>query len=216
MTAPPTKLLDTACKTLSDADPALARAYTQHGRPTWRAADPCYAMLGRMIAHQQISTKAAETIWGRVLERFGEDLSPDVVLSASEAALRDCGLSRPKVAHLKSIAEALASGALRLDRICNAPLDEARAELLAVRGIGPWTAELFLLYAVGAPDAFPVGDVGLMESHRMLGDYTPRMDVKTFTRHAEAWRPYRGVAAHLLWGWLNDRRAESARNLAQA
>lgn len=188
------------------ADPALARAYTEHGRPVWRAQAQNYAMLGRLIAHQQISTKAAQAIWARVLLQFGDDISATDVLAASDEILKSCGLSRPKVAHMRSIAQAIVSGQLSLPRVCAAPMDDARKELLAVKGIGPWTAELVLLYATGALDAFPVGDLGLMEAHCQLGEYSPRMDIKAFTAQAEAWRPYRGVATHLLWGWLNDRR----------
>ena len=88
-------------------------------------------------------------------------------------------------------------------------MDAARAELLAVKGIGPWTADLFLLYAAGKMDAFPHGDVGLMEAHKRLGGYDTRMTNKDFSAHAEAWRPNRGVAAHLLWGWLNAERAKA-------
>ena len=131
------------------------------------------------------------------------------MLAADPEAIRLCGMSRPKVAHLISIAEAMVSGRLDLARVCAAPLDEARAELLAVRGIGPWTAELVLLYAAGALDAFPTADVGLMEAHKRLGAYDTRMTAKAFTAHAERWRPYRGVAAHLLWGWLHVDRARN-------
>ena len=86
-------------------------------------------------------------------------------------------------------------------------MDNARKELLAVKGIGPWTADLFLLYALGKMDAFPIGDVGLMEAHKRLSGAEERMTAKAFTAHAEIWQPYRGVAAHLLWGWLNAERS---------
>ncbi|MEL7130350.1 MAG: DNA-3-methyladenine glycosylase 2 family protein, partial [Pseudomonadota bacterium] len=88
-------------------------------------------------------------------------------------------------------------------------LGAARKELVAVKGIGPWTAELFLLYARGEMDAFPVADVGLMEAHKRLSDAPARMDRDAFTTHAERWRPWRGVAAHLLWAWLNRERANA-------
>lgn len=209
MTAPSRRRLKTACERLAEADPALARAYESIGVPAWRTGEPGYGMLGRMIAHQQLSTKAAATIWGRV-EAFLGEVTPEAMLAASEEDLRACGLSRPKVAHLNSIAEAMVTGELNLARVCATDLDSARAELLSVRGIGPWTAELFLLYAVGAMDAFPIADVGLMEAHKQLGGYETRMESKIFTQHAEIWRPHRGVAAHLLWGWLNAERARDA------
>ncbi|MBY9066091.1 DNA-3-methyladenine glycosylase 2 family protein [Hyphomonas sp. WL0036] len=209
MTAPTRRRLKTACERLALADPALARAYETIGVPDWRTGEPTYSMLGRMIAHQQLSTKAAATIWGRV-ETFLGEVTPEAILSASEDDLRACGLSRPKVAHLTSIAEAMVTGGLNLTRVCANDLDSARAELVAVRGIGPWTAELFLLYAVGEMDAFPTADVGLMEAHKQLGRYETRMESKAFTAHAEIWRPSRGVAAHLLWGWLNAERARDS------
>lgn len=207
--APSRRKLKAACETLASTDPALARAYEIIGVPDWRSGEPSYGMLGRMIAHQQLSTKAAATIWGRVETHLGL-VTPEAMLGADPEALRGCGLSRPKIAHLISIAEAMVTGELDLARVCAADLDSARAELVSVRGIGPWTAELFLLYAVGAMDAFPVADVGLMEAHRQLGQYETRMESKAFTLHADIWRPHRGVAAHLLWGWLNAERARDA------
>ncbi|MFN7055185.1 DNA-3-methyladenine glycosylase family protein [Hyphomonas sp.] len=210
MTSAPTRRkLKAACERLAGTDPALGRAYETIGVPDWRTGEPSFAMLGRVIAHQQLSTKAAATIWGRVEGHLGE-VTPESLLAADFEALRACGLSRPKIAHLSSIAEAMVTGELSLARVCAAELDSARAELVSVRGIGPWTAELFLLYAVGAMDAFPVADVGLMEAHKQLGGYEIRMESKAFTAHAEAWRPHRGVAAHLLWGWLNAERARDA------
>lgn len=209
MTAPPKRQLKAACERLATTDKALARAYEEVGVPVWRANQASYALLGRMISHQQISLSAAAAIWARVEAHLGE-VTAEALLAADPEAIRACGMSRPKVAHLTSIAEAIVTGQLNLDRVCAAPLDEARAELLAVKGIGPWTAELFLLYAVGAMDAFPTADVGLMEAHKRLGHYKTRMESKPFTAHAERWRPYRGVAAHLLWGWLHLDRAGNA------
>ena len=209
MTAPSQARLKAACETLSRVDPALARAYDMTGIPVWRAGEPTYAMLARMITHQQISLGAAGAIWARTEALLGE-VTPEAVLAADPDALRACGQSRPKVGHLTSIAEALVTGTLSLPRVCTAPLDDARRELVAVKGIGPWTAELFLLYATGAMDAFPVGDVGLMEAHRLLAAHETRMDIKAFTQHAEAWRPNRGVAAHLLWAWLHVHRGDAA------
>ncbi len=207
-TAPAHRALKAACEHLATTDPALARAYEVIAIPVWRYQDPGYAMLGRMISHQQISLSAAAAIWSRVEAHLGE-VTAEAMLAADPEAVRLCGMSRPKVAHLISIAQAVVSGRLDLARVCAAPLDEARAELLAVRGIGPWTAELVLLYAAGALDAFPTADVGLMEAHRRLGACDTRMTAKAFTAHAERWRPYRGVAAHLLWGWLHVDRARN-------
>jgi DNA-3-methyladenine glycosylase II len=143
------------------------------------------------------------------VEAFLGEVTPDRVLTCDQDALRACGLSGPKLSHLNTIAGAIADGSLDLARIQAAEIDAARAELLAVKGIGPWTADLFLLYAAGKMDAFPHGDAALMEAHRRLGQYETRMTNKAFSTHAEGWRPHRGVAAHLLWGWVNAERAKT-------
>lgn len=205
MSGPSTEVLTEACQALAKNDSALARAYAEIGVPTWRTAEPCYAYLARIIAYQQITTKAAATIWRRVLDRHN-DITPDAILGDTEEGLRSCGLSRPKIRHLCSIAEAVVTDALNFERLCSAPADAARQELLAIKGIGPWTAEIFLMNAVGKLDAFPVGDVGVMESYRLLGEREERHETKAFVALAEAWRPWRGVATHLLWDWINATR----------
>lgn len=208
MTAPSRARIKTACQALSKVDPALARAYQEIGLPAWRARPRAYATIATTIAYQQISTKAAASIWARVTGALPV-LTPAAMLATSDDALRALGLSRPKISHLKSIARAMETGMLNLDRVAAAPLEEARKELLSVKGIGPWTAELFLLYALGEMNAFPTADVGLMEAHKQLSNADRRMDAKTFTAHATLWQPYRGVAAHLLWAWLNAERAKA-------
>lgn len=202
MTAPALADLKAACEDLAGRDAALDRAYGEIGVPEWRSAAPSYANLARIIAYQQLSTKAAGTIWSRTLERH-PDMTPNCILGDSEDGLRECGLSRPKIRHLKSIAEAVQSKVLNFDTLCAAPLDEARDRLISVKGIGPWTAEIFLMNAVGKMDAFPVADVGLMEAYKLLSDAETRHTPKAFTELADTWRPWRGVAAHLLWGWIN-------------
>ena len=208
MSAPSQAAIRAACEALSEIDPALAKAYELIGVPVWRAHEASYALLARTVVYQLVSTRAADAIWGRV-EAFLGQVTPERVLGCDQEALRACGLSRPKLSHLNTIAAAIAEGVLDLPRVQAADVDAARAELLAVKGIGPWTADLFLLYAAGKIDAFPHGDAALMEAHRRLGGYETRMENKAFTRHAEAWRPHRGVAAHLLWGWVNAERAKT-------
>jgi DNA-3-methyladenine glycosylase II len=208
MNMPSRAKLKKACEALSVSDPALGRAYDSVGIPSWRTRAPCYESLASMIAYQQISTAAAATIWGRAKARLG-DVTPDAVLALAPEDLTACGLSRPKVSHLRSIAEAAASGRLDFTRLAKSDLDTARAELLAVKGIGPWTADLFLMTALGELDAFPAGDVGLMEAYRMLQNKKKRMESKAFSKRAERWRPYRGVATHLLWGYINQSRAKA-------
>lgn len=208
MTAPSREAIQSACEALSDIDPALGRAYDITGVPDWRTHAPGYALLARTVVYQLVSTRAADAIWSRVMD-FLEEVTPERVLACDQEALRACGLSRPKLSHMNTIAAAIADGTLDLVRIQAADVHAARAELLAVKGIGPWTADLYLLYAAGKMDAFPHGDAALMEAHRRLGGYDQRMDNKAFSAHAERWRPHRGVAAHLLWGWVNAERAKA-------
>lgn len=208
MTAPSRKIIKAACEALSEIDPALAHAYEAVGVPVWRTHEASYELLARTVVYQLVSTRAADAIWRRVTDFLGE-VTPERVLTCDQDTLRACGLSRPKLSHMNTIAAAISDGALSLSRIQTADVKDARAELLAVKGIGPWTADLFLLYAAGKMDAFPHGDAALMEAHRRLGGYEVRMANKAFTAHAERWRPHRGVAAHLLWGWVNAERAKA-------
>lgn len=207
MAAPARKAIKAACEALSEIDPALARAYGEVGVPVWRDRPAAYATIATTIAHQQISVKAAASIWARVEAGLGA-ITPEKMLATPDDTLRSFGLSRPKVAHLKSVADAIDTGALNLARVQAASIDEARKELLAVKGIGPWTAELFLLYALGQMDALPTADLGIMEAYKQLSDADARMSSSAFTAHAERWRPWRGAATHLLWAWLGAERAK--------
>lgn len=199
--------LQQACAGLAAREPALSRAHAEIGTPEWRQAECTYATLARMIAFQQISTRAGATIWGRLEARLGA-VTPEALLALDEEAIRACGFSRPKLGHLRAIADAVVSGALDLDCPQTMAADDARNHLTAVRGIGPWTAELYLLYAGRQFDAFPTADLGLMESYRQLSGLETRPGKAEFAQIAERWRPWRGVAAHLLWDWINALRAK--------
>lgn len=203
--SPEPETLKRACEALSLADHALGTAYRICGVPEWRDRPVAYETIATTIAYQQISVKAAASIWARVQAQFGR-VTAAAISEASEDSLRSCGLSRPKVRHMKSVAQACETGALDLQRVAGAPVDEARAELLDVKGIGPWTAELFLLYARGEIDAFPTADLGLMEAYKRLSGADKRLDKADFIALGETWRPWRGVAAHLLWAWLRHDR----------
>lgn len=205
MAEPHTESLKAACLELSGRDCVLEKAFARVGVPEWRARPAAYVTLARTIAGQQISTKAAAAIWSRLEALLGE-VTADRMLETPDEALRAAGLSRPKIAHMKSVAEAVALGRLCFARLLAATLDAARAELIAVKGIGPWTAEIFCLYVKADLDAFPHNDIGLSEAWKQLSEAEIRPDPKEFTRIGAAWSPYRGVATHLLWAWINARR----------
>lgn len=183
----------------------IRAAHKSIGVPEWRTRPGGYAALARTIAFQQLSTKAAGTIWGRVETMLGK-VTAKAVLTADEDALRACGLSRPKVKHIRSIAEAVEDGRLNFRRIAKASDADAQAELVAVSGIGPWTADVYLMFCLGRADVFPHADIGLSESYRLLAKEEARHPPKDFLVVAERWRPYRGLAAHMLWAYINNLR----------
>lgn len=203
MTAPSEDVLRDACEALAVSDEHLKTAYDTVGLPNWRDRAATYQSLAMIVVYQLISTKAADAIWARVLTRH-PDLSAKDVLTDDAEALLACGLSRPKLGHLTAIAEAVESGVLDFDRLEADPIEAARKTLLSVRGIGPWTADTFLMTSLGHLDAFPHGDVGLMEAHKRLSGAEIRLAAKDFSNLAESWRPYRAVAAHLLYDWLHS------------
>ncbi|MEM9739421.1 MAG: DNA-3-methyladenine glycosylase 2 family protein [Pseudomonadota bacterium] len=214
MTAPSRDAIKQGCERLARKDAALAKAYEEQGVPEWRSSPCSFATLARMIAFQQVSTKAGAAIWGRV-EAICATMNAETILSLQDEALRGVGLSRPKVRYVKAIAEAVRSGALCFDTLPLSPRSEAISSLTAIKGIGPWSAEIFMMYATGDLDAFPPGDVGLMESYRLLAGDEDRLDAKAFTERAADWSPDRGVATHLLWAWFNQQRGHEPPPLAR-
>ena len=125
----------------------------------------------------------------------------NIVQGRDDATLQGCGLSRPKIRTLRAIAETVDAGQLDFDRLGTGSVEEAFQSLVAVKGIGPWTADLYLLFCLGHADAFPAGDLALQEAARMGFDLPERPSAQTLTGLAEAWRPWRGVAAKLLWAY---------------
>lgn len=200
--------LRTAARRLAERCPVIARALTIGGAPPWRCDEVGYPGLARTIVYQQLSGQAAATIWSR-LKALLPVVSPSTVLGADTDDLRGCGLSRGKVEHLRSIAEAVRSGALNFDRIAAADDETARAELISVRGVGPWTADIYLMFSLRRPDVFPHGDLGLAEAYRLLAGLEERPSPRELLEVADAWRPTRAVAAHLLWSALNAARSAS-------
>lgn len=199
------KQLAKAVRALAKECAIIKAAHEFVGVPEWRTRQGDYAGLARIIAYQQLSTKAAGTIWGRVEVLLGK-VTPKAVLATDIDALRACGLSRPKISHIRSIAEAVESGALNFRRVARKSDDEAREELVAVKGIGPWTADVYLMFCLGRWDVFPHADIGLSEAYRMITGERKRHPPKKFLRTGERWRPYRGVAAHMLWSYINAAR----------
>jgi DNA-3-methyladenine glycosylase II len=163
--------------------------------------------LVQIILEQQVSLASAKTLFAR-LERTLGAITPEMVLRQGIAGLRKSGLTRQKAASVSDLASRVSSGELPLARLGRLPDDAARTALLCVRGVGPWTADIYLLMALGRPDVWPHGDLAL---HRMLGQIEPRLGLPTAVQaiaHSARWAPWRAVAARILWhSYLSARAA---------
>ena len=192
--------LAAALAELAMLDPALAPLLAAVGPIAPRRRPPGFPGLCAIMIGQQVSTASAAAIWTRFSTRF-DPPTPEAILAATDDDLRACGFSVNKIRAAKAIAEAIVSGALPLDRLAEMPADDAHALLCAVKGIGPWTADVYLLFCLGHPDAFPAGDLALQEAARLGFGLPERPSSKAFTALAERWRPWRGAAATLLWAY---------------
>jgi DNA-3-methyladenine glycosylase II len=171
----------------------------RRGRP----AD-AYGALVRSIVGQQLSTKAAATIYGRMTELWhGRTPTPQELLDADPDAIRAAGLSRPKIAYLRSLAEHVLSGELELDRLSELSDEEIAAELTAVKGLGQWTADMFLVFFLGRPDVLPVGDLGVRKAVQQAYELEAMPTAPELEELGEPWRPYRSLASLYLWRSLD-------------
>lgn len=195
--------LKTALDTLAAQEPAFAAALGRVGYPPPRIRDRGYATLLRTIIGQQVSVKAAASIWAKFEAVLGGDtLDPATLLAKSDDELRSAGLSRQKVSYVRSLAEEIASGRLDFAKL---PQDDEEAikALTAIKGIGRWSAEIYLLFAEGRSDVWPAGDLAVqIEIHRILGREGRPTERETRAL-AELWRPHRGAAAIFAWHHYN-------------
>lgn len=179
-------------------EPLMAAAVTRVGYPEPRIREPGYETLLRTIVGQQVSVAAAASIWAKLAAGIGDLTQPDIVAAAPDDALRAAGLSRQKASYAKSLAEEVSSGRLELNAL-PADDEEAIAQLVRVKGIGRWSAEIYLLFAEGRRDIWPAGDLAVqIEVGRIMG-HDERPSEKLTREIAEAWRPHRGAAAILAW-----------------
>lgn len=197
---PDVKTLAAARAALVRADPALAQAHERTPVFEWRSRPGGFEGLLRMIVEQQVSTASAAAIWRRVQEGMGE-MTPQALLAHEIETLRGWGLSGQKAKYGREIALTQVEGRIDLDRMQTLTDAEAVAALTAIKGVGRWTAETYLMFCEGRTDVFPGGDVALQEALRWADRGEARPDEKQAYARAEAWRPHRGVAAHLLWAW---------------
>ena len=185
---------------LSKADPVMARLAAEGVTPQLRKRPPGFEGLAWIVVGQQVSTASAAAIWGR-LRTILEPATPQRFLELSDETLRAAGLSAGKVRTLRAVATEVIEGRLPLGELHHCPADEAHGLLTRVKGIGPWTADIYLLFCLGHSDAFPSGDLAVQEAARLAYGLEQRPDAKALNALAESWRPWRGVAAKVLWAY---------------
>jgi DNA-3-methyladenine glycosylase II len=183
---------------LAARDPDLAAIYARLGTPPLWARPPGFGTLVHIILEQQVSLASARVAFDRLCAEV-EPLTPAGVLRLDDATLKRVGFSRQKAAYARHLAAALVDGSLDLDDLATQDDDTVRARLIALKGIGPWSAEIYLLMALRRADAWPAGDLALQVAAQGVKRLDARPDPATLTQLAEAWRPWRAVAARLLW-----------------
>jgi DNA-3-methyladenine glycosylase II len=201
---------DEAAEHLRASDDTLKRIIDERGpldqeaRLRGRPPDP-YGALLRSIVGQQLSTKAARSIYGRLEELFGGRApTPQELLDADPELVRAAGLSRPKVKYLRSLAEHVLSGELELERLPDLGDEEVEREITAVKGLGQWTAHMFLIFHLGRPDVLPVGDLGVRRAVERAYGLEALPSAEELERLGERWAPYRSLASLYLWESLDN------------
>jgi DNA-3-methyladenine glycosylase II len=182
------------------ADPRLTDMAAIAGPLPLRRRSGGFAGIAGIVVSQQLSTASAAAIWGRLAAAY-DPFTPQRLLKARADRLASLGLSRPKIRAIKEIARAIVGGSLDCDALPHMEADAAHAALCAVHGVGPWTADIYLLFCLGHADAWPAGDLALQEGARLAFGLPERPTLKETVALAQAWRPWRGVAARLLWAY---------------
>ena len=177
----------------------IARALAQVGYPEERRRDHSFATLARIIVGQQVSVVAAASITRKLVDTLGGDLTAVSVLNSPEEDLRGAGLSRQKVGYMQSLATAEASGQLSLTTLPTLSDDEATAAITAIKGFGEWSAHMYLMFSLGRPDIWPVGDLAVREGFKRIQGLEDRPTAAQLKPLGEPYRPYRSALAMLCW-----------------
>jgi DNA-3-methyladenine glycosylase II len=201
--------LKTGVKKLIKADPRLAALLAVSGPPPLRRRPGGFAGLAQIVMAQQLSGASASAIWGRLSAAF-DPFDPAKVRRARTDKLQRIGLSGAKIRTLRAIADAIIKEHIDFDALAQLPADEAHAKLIAIHGIGPWTADVYLLFCLGHPDAWPAGDLALQKAAQTGLSLPARPTTKEMIALAEIWRPWRGVAAKLLWAYYRATKGRDA------
>jgi DNA-3-methyladenine glycosylase II len=198
--------IETALDALCKADPRLRTIRQRAGQVPLRLAPPGFVSLASIVVSQQVSRVSADAIFRR-LARLVDPLTPQAVLASADGVFREAGLSRPKQRAIVAAAAAARDG-LDLEGLCSLDAAEASAALTAIPGIGPWTAQCYLLFAAGHADLFPARDVALQTAVGHALGLEPRPGERALAKLAESWSPFRGVAARLFWAYYREVRGK--------
>jgi DNA-3-methyladenine glycosylase II len=196
---------------LAQVDRDVARALALVGYPAPRQREPGFATLLRIMVAQQLSTKSAAAIWARLEVACAPVVTAQRFLELEEAAFKTIGFSRQKMAYGRSLAEAIAAGVLDLEALATVSEEEAIAAISALRGFGRWSAEIYLLFALGRADIFPADDLGLQVGMQKLKRLEARPNRKAMDALAEHWRPLRGCGAIFLWHYYGAATLDEAK-----
>jgi len=202
--------LITACRKLSRQDEDLAFIFQTYGVPPLWAREPTFATLLHIILEQQVSVASALSAFNKLKEKLGAAVTPAGVLSLTDAALKACYFSRQKTVYARELAKAIADGNLDLQSFENLSNEEIKTELKKIKGIGDWTADIYLLMAMKRADVMPRGDLALHVAWQKLKQLERRPAADEFLQIAERWKPLRAVAARLLWHFYLSSRKNSA------
>jgi DNA-3-methyladenine glycosylase II len=192
--------LEDAMQALLRQDPRLKPVFELTGMPALRRREPGFMGLAHIVTGQQLSTASAGAIWGRLTAAF-DPFHPESLRKARAERLGRLGLSAAKIKTLKGIARELATERLNFDVLANEDADTAHNTLTALHGIGPWTADVYLLFCLGHGDAWPAGDIAIQEAVKVGLGLKTRPTPKEMAPLGEPWRPLRGAAAHLWWSY---------------
>ena len=192
--------LEDALHALLKQDPRLKPVFELTGMPALRRREPGFMGLAHIVTGQQLSTASAGAIWARLTAAF-DPFHPENLRKARAERLGRLGLSAAKIKTLKNIARELAAERLNLDVLANEDADIAHNTLTALHGVGPWTADVYLLFCLGHGDAWPAGDIAIQEAVKMGLGLKTRPTPKEMAPLGEPWRPLRGAAAHLWWSY---------------
>jgi len=195
-----------ACAELCVKDPVLAKVIKKYPEPILTSKGDLFSTLIRSIVGQQISVLAADAVWGRFSALVGE-ISPEMILKPTPEALKNCGLSARKVEYIRGISETWTKEYAEIDWEILSD-DEVKRKLIALRGVGPWTAEMILMFSLLRPDVFPIDDIGAIRAIENIYNGGEVMSKEDLLDQAENWAPWRTVATWFLWRTIDDEPVE--------